>query len=301
MQRRGLIFLVLAVVFALGTVYIARVWLSKEHAQFAHAKTEKPGIFVLVAARDLPTGSFIRAQDLRWQAWPKGQVAANYIRRKGRRRHTFEGSVVRSRIAAGQPVTANRLVKPGDRGFLAAVLKPGMRAVSVPVNPISDVSGLVFPGDHVDLILENRIKNARDPNAPAHVAGETVLRNLRVIAVGQSTNDEDKKKPTLAKTVTFEVTPKQAEIVEVASSLGNLYLSLRSLANDGLPKPGRKRRVSYVWDSQVTPLIHRGVSGTGATVTILRGSGSREGISAIATSPGPKAGAVAASLKGALS
>lgn len=273
MQRRGLIFLVLAIFFSLGTILIARSWLSKEHAQFAHhATVETPKVAILVAAQDLPTGSFVRPEDLRWQVWPKGQIAANYLRKGGASRQSLTGSVARQRIAAGEPITANLVIKPGDHGFLAAVLTPGMRAVSVAVSAVSGVSGLVFPGDHVDLILENEVKRGRELNAAAHVASETVLSNLRILAIDQST-DDDKQKPSLAKTVTFEVTPKQAEIIEVARSLGNLYLSLRGLADDhnnAKDPPPDVHAVSYVWDSQVTPLILP-PRPPAPTITVLRG------------------------------
>lgn len=277
MQRRGLIFFALAIFFTLGTIMIARSWLANEHSRFARAsKPVRPSVSVLVAAHDLGTGSFVRPEDLRWQAWPNGQIAANYLRRGQEPETAVVGAVVRSRIAAGQPVTLNRVLKPGDRGFLAAVLAPGMRAVSVPVTAISDVSGLVFPGDHVDLVLAYRVKPPGDANGRAHVASETVLKNLRVLAIDQSTNDAKNGKPKIAKTVTFEVTPKQVQVIEVASKLGELYLSLRGLTADGKAAAKKDvRSISYTLDSEVSPLIPP-IKPADAmpTITILRGSAS---------------------------
>lgn len=289
MRQRSLLFVILAVFFTVGTIYFARSWLAKEHAQVAQepAKVEHPAISVLVAAHDLATGSFIRPEDLRWQVWPEGQIADNYLLKDKEAPESLSGAVVKLRIAAGEPVTGNRVVKPGDRGFLAAVLNPGMRAVSVPVTPISEVSGLVFPGDHVDVILAHQVKvaipdtNAGGSNDSTAFASETILTDLRILAIDQSTADVESK-PVSAKTVTFEVTPKQVEAIEVASTLGTLYLSLRGLAGvdtvaedgadaeESIPANGVKS-VSHTWDSDVSPLIHHDGSGAIGVVTILRG------------------------------
>jgi len=288
MRQRTIIFVVLAAFFGLGTVYFARSWLSREHAQVAEQPKPQQQInSVLVAARDLPTGSFVRPEDLRWQIWPEGQVADNYLLKGKDAPEALSGAVVRLKIAAGEPVTNNRVVKPGDRGFLAAVLSPGMRAVSQAVTPVAGISGLVFPGDHVDVILAHLIKSDA-PNSTPAFASETVLTDLRVLAIDQSTADIGGK-PSVAKTVTFEVTPKQAEALEVASTLGNLYLSLRGLAgsdvadaagmigDDGLPEQKGVRSVSHTWDSDVSPLIHHEEAKAGSTVTILRGSAGNGG------------------------
>ncbi len=284
MRQRTIIFVVLAAFFGLGTIYFARSWLSKEHAQVAEQpKLQQQSNSVLVAARDLPTGSFVRPEDLRWQSWPEGQVADNYLLKGKDTPEALSGAVVRLKIAAGEPVTNNRIVKPGDRGFLAAVLSPGMRAISTAVTPVSGISGLVFPGDHVDIILSHLIPSTV-PNSTPAFASETVLTDIRVLAIDQSTADIEGK-PAVAKTVTFEATPKQVEALEVASTLGNLYLSLRGLAgsdtvdasgtigDDGLPDQKGVRSVSHTWDSDVSPLIHHGAAGTGSTITVLRGGG----------------------------
>jgi pilus assembly protein CpaB len=143
------------------------------------------------------------------------------------------GTVVRYAIAAGQPVTRGSIVGPQDRGFLAAALGPGMRAVTVPVNTTSGVAGFIFPGDHVDLMLTQQVAGGGD-GAPLKVA-ETIVRNVRVLATDQRYTDKDEDGKTQVRTasnVTFEVTPKIAEKIAVAQSLGQLSLSLRSLADN---------------------------------------------------------------------
>lgn len=284
MRQRTVIFVILAAVFGLGTFYFARSWVSKERVDTAQpvAAVEKPSVSILVATRDLPTGSFIRPEDLRWQVWPEGQVADQYLLKDKDTAEALSGAVVRTRIVAGEPVTNNRVIKPGDRGFLAAVLTPGMRAVAVPVTAVSGVAELIFPGDHVDIILSHQVKIVMaDAKEVGAFASETVLTDVRILAIDQSTADIEGK-PVLAKTVTFEVTPKQVEVIQVASSIGNLYLSLRSLAgtnsggeevaagDDGATQQG-VRSVSYTWDSDVSPLIHHEASDQGPTVTIMRG------------------------------
>ena len=298
MRQRAVIFIVFAAVFGLGTIYFARSWVSRERPQVAQPAPEvvKPTLSVLVAAHDLATGSFVRPEDLRWQTWPEGQVADTYLLKDKDTPEALSGAVVRQRIVAGEPVTNNRVIKPGDRGFLAAVLNPGMRAVAVPVTPISGVAGLVFPGDHVDIVLAHQVNSealnaANQPKITAF-ASETVLTDLRILAIDQSTADIDGK-PVLAKTVTFEVTPKQVEVIEVASTLGNLYLSLRGIAGsdsdaDGVATadnddPSRGvRSVSHTWDSDVSAVIHHGEATQPPGVTVLRGSKHGAGVASIA-------------------
>jgi pilus assembly protein CpaB len=274
MRPRTLAFTALAIVACLGTGYMTQIWLSKERlAVTSQAKKPSPRMYVLVAAKILPTGTFVRTEDLTWQAWPDEGANTNYLYKDKDTMQSVVGSVVRQRISAGEPITTGRLVKPGDRGFLAAVLSPGMRAVSVPVTAISGVAGLVFPGDRVDLVLSHQVKDDREPNAPAKFATETVLSDIRVLAIDQTLTDQDNK-PSLAKTVTFEVTPKQVEVIGVASGLGNLSLSLRSIALNGDDQPARKRygSISHTWDSEVSSLIVHHDPEQASVLTVLRGS-----------------------------
>lgn len=288
MRQRNFIVIAIAVFLAVGTIYMARSWLASQRVPVVQEqpKPEHQGISVLVAAHDLATGSFIRPEDLRWQAWPEGQIADNYMLKDKDQPESLSGAVVKLRIASGEPVTNNRVIKPGDRGFLAAVLSPGMRAVSVPVTPTSEISGLVFPGDHVDLVLAHQVKIIAPKSADGSSGGdqsayvtETIQTDLRILAIDQSTADVEGK-PTLAHNVTFEVTPKQVEAIEVSSMLGNLYLSLRGLpgsdtiSDDAVSSEDQAQRgirsVSHTWDSDVSPFIARD-GGAEKLVTIFRG------------------------------
>jgi pilus assembly protein CpaB len=138
-------------------------------------------------------------------------------------------------VTAGQPITQGSLVKPGDRGFLAAALTPGMRAVTVPVQSQAAVAGFVFPGDRVDLVLTSTVPGGGD--GPPLKTSETVMRNLRILATDQRTDNtvgEDGKTVVRTfSTITVEATPKIAEKLAVAQTLGALSLSLRPLADTG--------------------------------------------------------------------
>ncbi len=188
---------------------------------------------VLVATKSLPIGTIIGADAYRYQPWPKELVEEAYYIEGKSDMQKLVGSVVRTAIAAGQPVTQGSLIQPGDRGFLAAALAPGMRAVTVPVSIQSSVAGFIFPGDRVDLMLTQSVIGGGD-GAPLKVA-ETILRNLRVLATDQRTNamGEDGK-PVVQpySNVTVEVSPRMAEKISVAQTIGAISLSLRSITDN---------------------------------------------------------------------
>ena len=141
MGPRRIIVLLIAVIAAGGTAMYARSWIEGQQtiaAVAAPAPKEVEIHEVLVADLDLAAGTFVKPQHLRWQRWPTDDVPESYVLRGARTETDMIGAVVRSFIAAGEPITDGAVVKPGDRGFLAAVLNPGMRAVSVPITPTSE-------------------------------------------------------------------------------------------------------------------------------------------------------------------
>ncbi|MFD1613019.1 Flp pilus assembly protein CpaB [Sphingomonas tabacisoli] len=187
---------------------------------------------VLVATRALPVGTILQQDSFRYQPWPKELVQEAYYV-KGDVPPPQPGTVVRYAITAGQPITQGALVKPGDRGFLAAALGPGMRAVTVSASAQSGVAGFIFPGDRIDLVLTQEV--AGGGNGPPLKTSETFVRNIRVLATDQRTDTETKDGKTEVKTfstVTLEATPRIAEKIAVAQSLGQLSLSLRSIADN---------------------------------------------------------------------
>jgi pilus assembly protein CpaB len=243
MDRKKVILLVCALLIAAVTAFMARSMFAGGAAPKAVAQKPVPtGPQVIVATRALPVGTIITADAFRYQPWPKELIEeAYFLKKEGEPDATEQlvGTVVRNPITAGQPITQGSLVSPGDRGFLAAALGPGMRAVSVPVSALTGVSGFVFPGDRVDLVLTQKIAGTgedQDRAALAFKVSETVIRNLRVLAVDQrATPTVDEKGNTIPskyKLVTLEVTPRIAEKIAVAQTIGTLSLSLRSLADN---------------------------------------------------------------------
>ena len=234
MSLRNILLLVFALAAAAGTALVARGWMISERAALSAQHTPVPAPaaqFVLVAKTNLPVGRFVKADDFRWQAWPEGTLAPSYLVRGKRQPDEVAGAVLRASLTAGEPVTDARLVKPGDRGFMAAVMRPGTRALSLPINATTGISGFIFPGDRVDLLVTHAVETEGTGKRKSALAAETVLGDVRVLAVDQVLDDQTNK-PLLAKTVTFEVTPKEAEIVRVAARLGSLSLTLRSLADE---------------------------------------------------------------------
>jgi pilus assembly protein CpaB len=237
MDVKKLVLLVGALVIAAVTAVMAKNMFSGAAAPQAQAgpMTVPVGPEVLVATRSLPVGTIIDAEAFRYQPWPEGLVEAAYFIRgqEGANPADLIGTVVRTEITAGQPVTQGSLVRPGERGFLAAALSPGMRAITVSVSATSGVAGFVFPGDRVDIVLTQEVEGGGD-GAPLRVS-ETIIRNARVLATDQRINTRDEQGnqiPQNISTVTLEATPTIAEKIAVAQTIGQLSLSLRSLADN---------------------------------------------------------------------
>lgn len=242
MDARRLLLLVGALVIAAITAFMARSLVAGSPAPVAGAMPN--GVAappaapvntteVLVAKRTLPVGTILDPTALEFRPWPKDLVQGAYYVRGQSDPAKLQGTVVRFAVPAGQPVTQGALVKPGDRGFLAAALGPGMRAVTVSVSASSGVAGFVFPGDRVDLMLTQEIRGGGEGQSLRTT--ETFVRNLRVLATDQRTDSTDKDGKTKVETfqtVTIEATPKIAEKIAVAQSVGTLSLSLRSIADN---------------------------------------------------------------------
>ncbi|MBS0538052.1 MAG: Flp pilus assembly protein CpaB [Proteobacteria bacterium] len=266
MNSKRVVFLLLAVIVAGLTAFMARAWLQSERAAVMaqagvrrEAPAPAPTLQVLVARTPVHTGQIVKPDDLRWQSWPEGSLAPTYVIEGKRPLSDFVGAVARVPIDAGEPISEGKLVLSGTRGFMAAVLQPGARAVSVPVTATSAVSGFIYAGDRVDVLLTHVL------NTPGgqHNATETVLRNARVIAMDQKLDFSPGDKPDIAKTATLELTPKQSEIVTLAVKMGDLSLVLRSLQD--VDTPNREQAAdenapaiagdSYTQDAQVSRLI----------------------------------------------
>ncbi len=232
---------------------------------------------ILVAVTNMPVGHFIKVEDMVWQSWPDDTVHERYIQQDAEiTPESFAGAVVNSAISAGEPILDNRLVKPGDRGFMAAVLPVGKRAISIRITVTSGNAGFVFPGDRVDILLTHEVKVRSADRLTARVS-ETVLKDVRVLAINQST-DNLTHTPSIGQTATLEVTTKEAEKIALIRRMGELTLVLRSLGNEKKDPilHANSKKPTFTWDSEVSKQIS-GTSGSGATgkfsVQVFRGGG----------------------------
>ncbi|WP_230481321.1 Flp pilus assembly protein CpaB [Sphingomonas sp. Leaf21] len=279
MDSRKVLLLVGALLIAGMTALFARTITSGNSGPPAQAAVimtpVKSDTEVLVATRTLPVGTIIDATALKFQPWPKDMVAGAYYVKGQADLTKLQGTVLRYAITAGQPLTQGAVVSPGDRGFLAAALTPGMRAVTVPVSVQTAVAGFVFPGDRIDVVLTQDVAGGGD--GPPLKVSETIMRNVRVLATDQRTDGQaaaDGKTPVHTfTTVTVEATPKMAEQLAVAQTVGTLSLSLRSLAErpdaaDGEPGAISQPmidRASYVTGGDVSRYQRRTVPGRQST------------------------------------
>ena len=237
MDTRKIMLIVGALVIAIGAAFGVNLMMqgsnSNENTPAANAAPTGPSI--LVATRQLPAGTIIGADSFRFQQWPQELVESAYFLKDKVDAQSLVGTVVRFPITAGQPLTQGALVHPNDRGFLAAALAAGMRAVTVKVSQEEGVAGFVFPGDRVDVLLTQQLAIEEGSTYPDDklFTAETIVRNVRVLATDQrisAENAEGKSEVVTFGSVTLEATPDIAEKIAVAQSMGRLSLALRPLA-----------------------------------------------------------------------
>jgi len=225
---------------------------------------------ILVATTALPSGTLLRAKDVTWQPIvgtaepdqvqrPLGVIGAANLELDQQARAEVYGAAMRAAVMAGDPIRRSAIVKPADRDFLRIVLSPRARAIAIPVATGGASTGLLYPGDHVDVILTQTFKN--DPPLIRRSVSETVVESLRVLAIDALDSKSTGASNSFGRTVTLEVTPEQAEKVNVAAELGKLSLTLRSISGtDGVATastPGRAQLtgVRPTWAGDVSPAL----------------------------------------------
>src|SRR6202171_5989564 len=187
---------------------------------------------VLVAKSDIGLGQSVTPEDLQWQTGPAATASNSFIRRNERPDATTQiaGSIARAPFIAGEPIREPKLVKAVGSGFMAAILPTGMRAISTEISAETGAGGFILPNDRVDVILSKRDKNP-DRTGPDLVTSETILANVRVLAIDQAPKEKDGQNAVVGKTVTLELKPEQAEALARARQTGTLALALRSIAD----------------------------------------------------------------------
>ena len=195
---------------------------------------------VLVAAKSLAVGTVIQNGDLRWQSWPKANMPQNVISKNTMPAalDDFKTALVRLPVGAGEPIFPGHLIKAGTSGFMAAILPSGMRAVAINIDQQGSqtAGGFILPNDHVDVIHTYRDEQAAKAGVADPMVSETLLHNIRVLAIGQNIQDRNNERVAAGSNATLELTPQQVETIVLAQRVGQLSLSLRSLADDKASK-----------------------------------------------------------------
>lgn len=252
-----IVILAVAAVAAIGLAVVVRGMVgAKPAATQAAVAPAKPMARVLTAKRDLPVGTRIGAGDIGWQEWPvealnptfitdgaapaaapEGsekvkQAATDIVTGGGDALKAFDGAVVKEALLVGEPITPRKVIRGGEGGYMSVVLAPGMRAVSIPVTVETGVGGFILPGDRVDVIQSRQSDS--ETGAKQATITETILRNIRVLAIDQTT-DAGKEKSIVGAAITLEVPAGDTEALARAKAQGDLMLSLRAYSDAGAP------------------------------------------------------------------
>ena len=257
---------ILALLFLASLCAVVLLGLRALPHKAADAATEE----VLVATTLLPAGSLLRPKDVDWQLLTGGTLQGLILRPAAtggnpsseldqQTRAGVYGAALRNPVKAGDPIERGAIVKPGDRDFLRVVLSPRARAIAIPVATGGASTGMLYPGDWVDVILTQTFKN--DPPPARRSVGETVVEDMRVLAIDPPEAKPSGPANSFGRTVTLEVTPEQAEKINVAAELGKLSLTLRSIgASDGIAMTALAGRaeaagIKPVWAGDVSPAL----------------------------------------------
>ena len=275
MNPARIIVICVAAVAAIGLALAVRAMGSPSNAPTAVATAAavpaRPMAKVLVAAKDLQPGQRLTEADMAWKEWPADEVNPAFITdgsvplpsavaeeppaarpdgavasvtrvaanlAAGNSKSDYAGSVVREPILAGEPIVSRKIVRAGDSGYMAAYLVPGMRAMAIRVTVETAAGGFILPGDRVDVLLtrETTLSNmGAQESDRSKFASSTVMQNIKVLAIDQSTRADDDEQAVVGATATLEVGPRDAEALALAKSEGELSLVLRSYADTGGP------------------------------------------------------------------
>ncbi len=244
---------VLTVAIAAGGVAAMLAGRSEKPPETPAPVAAKPEtVDILIAKNNIGIGQALSAGEMEWQAWPKEASTGNFIRKSDRPTalENLSGQIARYPFVAGEPIREAKLVDAKGSGFMAAILPPGMRAVSTQISPETSAGGFILPNDRVDVLLTRRDPEAeKATGSEAHVS-EVVLSNIRVLAIDQNVEEKGGQKVVMGKTATLELTPAQTETLALSQKRGSLSLALRSITDadkrDGPAETPRSNGVSIV-------------------------------------------------------
>lgn len=227
---------------------------------------------VLAASRPLDGGYLLKPEDVTTVDIPRERAGTDMTIDSPEAREALTGAMLLHGAASGMVLRSADLLRPSDRGFLAVALHGGMRAVTVGVDAITGTAGLIWPGDHVDLILTQTFPT--EPRTERRVVAEIVLSNVRVIAIDRRlVQGGDAGRQPQARTVTLEVTATQAEQVSVATHMGRLSLAVRS----ALPGIGPERTPPAAWAGDVSRTMRDGTIPAPTTRSVMLYEGGADG------------------------
>lgn len=249
MSARQLIVLVIAAIAAVGALLLIRGLGARQADQTAAEAEQIAGQQVLVAARDIPQGAALAPSDLAVALFPTSSVSPNFVRldQQPSAQADFVNGVTRRPFVQGEPIVASSIVQPDGRGFLAAQLEPGFRAVAVEIEAITAAGGFIQPNDHVDVIVTARVNNRE--NGGEQVRSDIVLRDVRVLALGDRTNTQtsgEAPEVVEAGVAVLELAAEDARILALADEMGTISLALRGVQAEtvGMNTPSNGRQMS---------------------------------------------------------
>lgn len=213
MRSRGLLMLVIALAAGLAAALVAARWMQQQSGEQGR---------VVVAASDIELGSRLGPDLLRLADWPLSSMPPGAFSQVAK----LDGRVITSAVRRGEPILDSRLAPEGSKGGLSAVVPEGKRAMTVRVNDVIGVAGFALPGTFVDIIVNTQEEGSQRGERERSVS-KIVLERILVLAVAQE-SDRDNTKPKVVSAVTLELTPEQAEILDLARSVGSLSLVLRN-------------------------------------------------------------------------
>jgi pilus assembly protein CpaB len=231
MKTARVVVLGLTVLAAGGVAYVVNGLTAPEPVKVAAPVSDT--MRILVAATDLNVGTALGESDIRWQEWPVAASSPAYITQSTTPDAIKEwtGAVARAPFVAGEPIRPQKLIKGNGSGFMSAILPAGMRAVATKIAVDTAAGGFILPNDRVDVIMTRRDTAASKDTGSDTWTTETILKNVRILAIDQTIEEKDGQKVITGSTATLELAPRQTEVLALAKEIGALSLTLRSLAD----------------------------------------------------------------------